>query len=256
MSPADAVPFVLLVLFVGVFVGAVMFLLFVARWHRRELESADRPRFELTPPLPAQSQSLRSRISTTRRPRLWLAVHQPDSAGVFATLGLNYPQPCHWNDCEPGSGKMFVSVPVNGWTLIAGDGIPDPIEDIDRCYKFLVNLSIALGHVQMFVSDPIFSHHAWARLESGRVIRAYTWAGHTLWNQGALTPEERSLSLRCFAYGDEPPPFNWQARDVISENASQVSSLAAAWSIDPAELEAVPSVQTAGAAGFSGWIAS
>ena len=254
MSPADAVPFVLLVLIVSTFLGAVVFIAFAARWHRLSLQSPDRSSLEFKPTFAVKT--LRAHDFTTPRPRLWLAIHHPDAAGVFATLGLNYPQPSHWTECVPGSGKMFVSVPVNGWTLVAGDGIPDPAEDVDRCYKFLVNLSTALGHVQLFAIDPVFSQQAWARLESGRVIRAYAWAGRTLWNQGSLTAEERRLGMKCFAYGEEMDAFDWALRDSVSDNLPKISLLAASWSLDPAELEAVPSTQTAGAAGFSGWIAS
>lgn len=241
-------------LIVGTFFAGVIFITLAARWHRLALRTARRSTSE--PAFPVSPTTTIANDFHTPRPRIWLAIHHPDAAGVFATLGLNYPQPSHWNECEPGSGKMFVSVPVNGWTLVAGDGIPDPAEDVDRCYKFLANLSTALGHVQLFALNPVLNRHAWARLESGRVIRAYVWAGGTLWNQGGFTAEERQLGMKCLAYSDEVDPFDWQLREELSENLPKIPALAAQWSVDPAELDAIPSAQLAGAAGFSGWIAS
>jgi hypothetical protein len=254
VNPADVLPIVLLLLVVAIFLAAIIMVAFASRWHRLAWQNTSRFRMEtILEHRPADNSPVER---VTPRPRLWLAVQHPDAAGVFATLGLNHPQPGHWNTCEPGSGRMFVSVPINGWTLVAGDGIPDPFDDVDRTYKFLVNLSTALGHVQLFALDPIFNFHAWARLESGRVIRAYAWAGRTLWNQGHRTLPEQRLGLNCLAYGEEVDAFDWPTRDRLAENLSRLPFLAAQWSLDPAELEAVPSMQTAGAAGFAGRIVS
>lgn len=226
---------------------------FAARWHRQAMANHRRSmeKFDAVigihnpPPID----------SLGRRPSLWIAVHTPDAAGVFNALGLDQPQPDYWTNCSPGSGRMFVSVPVNGWTLVCGDGLPDPATDIDRCFRFVTNLSIALGHVQLFSANLARDEHAWARVECGRVVRGYAWArGETLWNQGPTTIEEQRLGLRCFDYAHERQEPDWKLREAITENLVKVPLLAARWSLDPAELESVPSTISAGIAGFAGLI--
>jgi hypothetical protein len=253
VNQADATPFILLVLFLVTFLAGVVFMAFAARWHRLAMERTQLAGARFVTAL--HSENVASLDSIGRRPKLWLAIHTPDAAGVFNALGLDHPQPGHWSQCAPGSGLMFVSVPVNGWTLVCGDGIPDPAEDVDRCFRFLSNLSIALGHVQLFSTSAVLDDHAWARLESGRVIRAYAWAaGQTLWNQGQITDDERRFGLKCFGYGECTDPQDWRLRERITENLVKVPLLAARWSLDPAELESVPSNRASGAAGFAGMI--
>jgi len=253
VNQADATPFILLVLFAATFLAGVVVMAFAARWHRLAMERTRLAGERFVSAL--KSENATPVESIGRRPELWIAIHTPDAASVFNALGLDHPQPGHWTQCAPGSGRMFVSVPVNGWTLICGDGIPDPAEDIDRCFRFLVNLSIALGHVQLFSSSAILDDHAWARVESGRVIRAYAWAaGRTLWNQGELTNDERQLGLKCLAYGESTDPIDWHLRERVTENLVKVPLLAARWSLDPAELESVPSTRESGIAGFAGSI--
>lgn len=253
MNPADTVPFALLMLCFSAFLGGLVFMAFAARWHRLALDRAQVAGEQFVSAL--KSEKSPAPASLGRRPALWIAIHTPDAAGVFNALGLDHPQPGHWTQCAPGSGRMFVSVPVNGWTLICGDGIPDPLDDVDRCFRFLVNLSVALGHVQLFSASPILDDHAWARLESGRVIRAYAWAeGQTLWNQGEPTKDERQLGLKCFSYGECTDPSDWRLRERVMENLVKVPLLAARWSLDPAELESVPSTRASGVAGFAGSI--
>lgn len=253
MSQADATPFILLVLFAATFLAGVVFMAFAARWHRQAMERTRVAGEKFISAL--NSENPLPVDSIGRRPTLWLAVHTPDAAGVFNALGLDHPQPGHWTQCAPGSGRMFVSVPVNGWTLVCGDGIPDPVEDVDRCFRFLSNLSIALGHVQLFSASAILDDHAWARVESGRIIRGYAWArGQTLWNQGQVTDDERRLGLKCFGYGECTDPQDWRLRERVMENLAKVPLLAARWSLDPAELESVPSALASGVAGFAGSI--
>jgi hypothetical protein len=252
---ATATPFILLVLFAATFLAGVVLMGFATRWHRMAMERTRQAGEKFASVLKADYVVPVDSIG--RRPTLWIAIHTPDAAGVFSALGLDHPQPGHWTHCGPGSGRMFVSVPVNGWTLVCGDGIPDPVEDVDRCFRFLTNLSTALGHVHLFSASAILDDHAWVRVESGRVIRAYTWAaGHTLWNQGEMTNDERQLGLKCFAYGENTDANDWRLRERVIENLAKVPLLAARWSIDPAELESVPSTLNSGVAGFAGSIHS
>jgi hypothetical protein len=148
-----------------------------------------------------------------------------------------------------GEQRLFVAPPVNGWTLVIGSDLPDPADDIDICFRFLVDLSHKLGQVQFFHANPIWNHHAWARIESGQVVRAYAWAGKTLWNQGIKTRAELALGLKCFHYVESPAQFSSRQLEILSANTEKVASLASRWSLDPVAVDEKTLAQTCGVAG-------
>jgi len=227
---------------------------FARRWHRRATEGPFRPNSVL-PFVPLTTRrSICHEDLFVVRPKTWLAIRGHDAAAVFETLGLDLPLPSHWSDCSPGSGRMFVSVPVRGWIVVSGDGIPDPSEDVDRCFRFLLLLSGKLGHVQMFSASSVLNEHAWAKIDSLRVVRGFSWSGQTRWNQGNVTPEEQRLAMECPDYSVNGEDSDWQTRERMGNNLHKLPLLAARWSIDPVELELVPSARAAGMAGFSGCI--
>jgi hypothetical protein len=169
------------------------------------------------------------------RPNRWLAIKTNDIAKVQNALGLCNPTPCSVSEGmgKTGDRKLFVSPPMDGWILVVGQGLPDPADDIDRVYHFVMRLSASLGGVQFFCSNRVLNHHAWIRAENNRIYRAYAWAGETLWNEGEVTAAERDLNLKCFDYGEAPSIFPFSSREAHFANAEKVTSLAARWSLDP-----------------------
>jgi len=170
------------------------------------------------------------------RPVLWMAVRATDPKTVQAALGLNQPIPCSWTEGMTGERSFFIGPPVNGWIIVTGSGLPNPSCDVDECFRFLARISGQLGQVQLFHADRILHHHAWARAENGVVTRAYAWAGETIWNQGAKTPAEIELSMKCFGYGDDPNADSWAAVEWTAANVGKVPLLATRWSLDPARI--------------------
>ena len=170
------------------------------------------------------------------QPGRWLVVRTHDPARVQAALRLHQPTPCSWEDglVEAREDKLFISPSISGWVLVVGAGLPGPFEDVDECYRFLLNLSRKLGQLQFFSASRVLNQHAWVLMENGRVWRAYAWAGETLWNQGLLTAAEKELDLRCFDYGSEPDFFS--VKDELAANSEKVGQLAARWSLDPAAI--------------------
>jgi hypothetical protein len=168
------------------------------------------------------------------RPSCWLAIKSQNLLAVQTALGLHNPKPCSWMDGF--EEKLFIAPPVNGWILVFGSGLPEPTDDVDICFRFVLNLSRKLGHVQFFSASRILQHHAWVRAESGRVIRAYAWAGKTLWSQGRKTAVERDLDLKCFEYG-ESEQSGFGPPESAATNVDRVPLLAARWSLDPARIE-------------------
>jgi hypothetical protein len=172
-----------------------------------------------------------------RRPVCWLAIRSRNLLAVQAALGLQNAKPCSWVQGLNGDEKLFIAPPVSGWILVLGSGLPDPNEDIDACFRFVTALSRKLGRVQFFSASHILHHHAWVQVDRGRVIRAYAWAGRTVWNQGKPTNAETELALRCYDYTDDCEHGFFSQANPVAVNVDKVPLLAARWSIDPGRID-------------------
>ena len=217
----------LCVVFLLVF-GLIVFGLIVL--HRRMRVMAEPPQRKTIVP------SFKSMMPP--RPAVWLAVRASDPKAVQAAMGLNRSMPCSWSEGMTGARGFFIGPPVNGWIIVTGSGLPNPSCDVDECFRFLTALSRKVGQVQFFQADRVLHHHAWARAEDGVVTRAYAWAGETIWNQGAKTPAEAGLSMKCFGYGEDPNADLWAAVEWTAANVGKVPLLATRWSLDPARINA------------------
>lgn len=172
------------------------------------------------------------------RPSRWIAVKCSNIVKVQAALGLHNPAPCSWSEgfAKLQERKLFISPSVKGWSIIVGASLPDPAEDPDRLYHFLMRLGNQLGSVQYYCANRVLNHHAWVRVENGRIYRAYAWAGETLWNQGEPTAAEKELEMKIYEYCEQPLPFPFTARDCHVANTEKVLQLASRWSVDPMAL--------------------
>jgi hypothetical protein len=240
MSVQDHQVITLMLLSILCFVLVMTFLLvfLVMQWrHRKTLSTLnDEPAAETAPP---QRPHFSPPHFPLKRPECWLAIKNRDVQAVQSALALHNPQPCSWADGLSGDGErqVFVSPPIAGWILVIGSALPDPAEDVDACFRFLLDLSQKVGQVQYFSANSMFNHHAWAQVHSGRVIRAYAWAGQTLWNQGLPTEAELDLNMRCLGYGEAAESFRLDARETGASNADKVHLLAARWSLNPDEID-------------------
>jgi hypothetical protein len=180
-------------------------------------------------------QELSFSTSVFEAPSRWLAVRSQNPRAIQEALGLQHARACSWSDAlgTPFEPRLFIAPPVRGWVLVMGCDLPDPADDVDECFKFLTALSHKLGEIQFFSRNRAVSHHGWARLSSGKVLRAYAWAGETLWNQGNITDLERDLKLRCLAYLQSSNVLGLAEREILALNTERVVRLAATWSIDP-----------------------
>ena len=220
-----------------VLVTGVFLIFFIIHWRRHNALSAsphvvsgkDQPR----PP------ALNCKHLALKRPGCWLAIKNRNLVAVQSALALHNSKPCSWAEGILGDTdeKLFISPPVSGWILVIGSALPDPNEDVDACYRFLMDLSRKLGHVQFFSANGVLNHHAWAQAESGHVVRAYAWAGKTLWSQGKTTSAEIELNMKCYDYTEAPEPQPFGFRDPTSTNSDKVHLLAARWSLDPEDID-------------------
>ncbi len=236
MNVTDVIPVLLmLVLGFALSCGVAMVVLVSRRARKRplrvELIRRHAEGIEYRSFFPNHSSSLIS------RPSSWLAVKSRNLKAVQSAFGLHNPKPCSWIEGLAGDEKLFIAPPVKGWVIVLGSGLPEPSDDVDACFCFLLDLSRKLGRVQFFNASRILHHHAWAQADRGRILRAYAWAGRTLWNQGKRTISEQELGLKCFDYSDPTQPFPFGMQERINANVEKVPLLAARWSLDPAMID-------------------
>jgi hypothetical protein len=247
MNQGDLIPLVLLLLLFFLLGAGSFVIFFVMRLSRQQ-----RQMFESGIELRRFYEHSFRRANRHSRPLRWLAIRSRNVHAVQAALGLRNPKPWSWSEGISGERAIFVAPPVNGWILVVGNGVPDPSDDVDACFRLLLELSRKLGHAQLFHADPVLHYHAWARAEAGRILRGYAWAGTTLWNQGAKTEAETRLGIKCFAYGEACQAVRFGMTDVLAANEEKVSLLAAYWSLDPAEIRERTSGSSLGVAGKPG----
>lgn len=171
------------------------------------------------------------------RDAVWLAIASTDSNAVVRALGLRTVLPANWASglAEVAAMGTFVSPPVCGFVLVTGRDLlqhSDPDQDL---LPLLERLSRQFGRVCWFASDGERDVHGWARACGGAVERAYAYAGdrgHVLMS-GPVTESEEALG--CFV--DDPRDRSddevkwWPDRAVVH-------ALAAAWALDPDQLDA------------------
>lgn len=206
---------------------------FVLRRKQRRLERCEPPKLLVEEPFHAFTV----RAGALHRPTTWLTIRGRNLRTVQCALGMHNPKPCTWMEGLEGGKRLFIAPPVNGWILVIGSELPDPSDDIDVCFRFLHGLSHKLGRVQFFNANRVLNHHAWVRMEAGRVVRAYAWAGRTLWNQGVKTRAEIELGMKCFQYFEPLDCAPFDQPDVITPTTEKVPLLAARWSFDPAAID-------------------
>lgn len=235
---SDLIPLLLLVLLTLAFtIGGAMVVLLIRNSTNQAVKPTPAPPVNFSP------------ATFIRRPPCWVAIKSQRLASVQSALGLQKVKPCSWSEGLSGEQRLFIAPPVKGWILVFGSGLPDSSDDIDKCFRFVLNLSRRLGHVQFFSASQILQHHAWVRAEKGRVIRAYAWAGRTLWAQGRPTRIESALGLKCLDYEEAVEPAFFGQSDMLQANVDKVPLLAACWSLDPAEIEERCPEQVLGVAG-------
>ena len=235
MNPPDAFVIAMLALLGLVLVGGGIMAAAVRRLLRlQKFKNAARPQL-----MEGQLENCEPSFHplSSRRPSSWLAIRRRDIVAVQSALGLRNAAPCSWAEGLVAARKLFIAPPVNGWTLVFGSGLPDPGDDVDAAFRFVRELSRKLGHVQFFQAESLLQHHAWVLAESGRIVRAYAWAGATVWNQGVKTTAETTLGVKCFGYGEVTTTDEWTVADFIIANVDKVPQIARRWSLDPAEID-------------------
>lgn len=179
-------------------------------------------------------------------PRMaWLAVETNDTAAVAAALRLEETHKARWAEgIEAASkGAVFVTPPLADWTLAASAALfpPDRVETFVK--PLLEQLSDDLGEAQYFGTHSDVGLQIWAKARKGRLVRGYGWLGErnlVLWNEGALTKEERDLGFRAapaLASTAVTPTLGTTGPPTFAPDEHYLMQLACLWSIDPSSLD-------------------
>lgn len=184
-------------------------------------------------------------------PACWLAVQCKDMRLVEKSLRLKNTKPCAWDDgLHAGKDhQLFLSPPIGGWILVFGPGLTHFANDPDACFRFIRMLSGQTGVVQFFSANRIVNHHGWVLANEGEILRGYSWAGETVWNQGPMTAAERALGIVCFDYGEKVPLDETLEADPALSNTEKVPQLAGRWSINPTSINLKPWMRQTGLVG-------
>jgi hypothetical protein len=190
----------------------------------------------------------------------WLAVRTRDTDGVVAALGLHGAGSSTWDHglgavsgLYEAHGRIFVSPPVNGWTLVVGLALPQPMGPafVDKAMPLLEDLGERFVEVQYFLAYPVLDYFAWARVLDGRLQRAYAVTDDgNVWDEGRTTREEKALGIRFYEMrGIRRREGDAGGELVLHPTAAHVSGLAAQWSLDPTRLAGMPPPAGAGVLG-------
>lgn len=175
----------------------------------------------------------------------WVAVQTRDTARLIEALRMEEARSVNWSvgigtiySDRIGLKHVFVTPPIDGWSLIVGLSLPHPMGNgfEDHCAPFLVDLSRQFGKVQYYVSVPELEYYGWVVLRDGRLNRGFACSPEgVIWNRGPVTADERGIGLAMFdmrVVGDGYDENHaWAVRE------EHVIELARRWSLDPTRLD-------------------
>ena len=144
----------------------------------------------------------------------WFAVRTTDAGAVADAMELDRRRPANWKsgmaaayDQTPGSDRyveVFVTPPVDGWTLAIGFDLPSPAAFGSKTERrkgrhfrrLLSSLASRFDEVQFFGTYRIVGFDAWARPRGGRIERIFSFVdGEVVANEGPQTSEEAALGF-------------------------------------------------------------
>ena len=175
----------------------------------------------------------------------WVAVQTRDTARLIAALGLEETRSVNWSvgigtvySDRIGLKNVFVTPPIDGWSLIVGLSLPHPMGNgfEDRCAPLLIDLSREFGKVQYYVSVPELEYYGWVSLRDGRLNRGFACSPEgVIWNRGPVTGDERSIGLDLFDMRVVDEALGECYAPAVREE--HVIELARRWSLDPTRLD-------------------
>lgn len=176
----------------------------------------------------------------------WVAVRTRDTARVIEVLGLRAQEQANWRtgigtvyDARLGEAHLYVTPPINGWTFVVGQCLPQPLGGgfVDKCTPMMLDLAAKFPEAQYFLSSPAIEFYAWARVFNGKLVRAFAIGDEgIIWNKGKATPDERNLGLKLTETKNGRGRKAESAAMLVYPTEAHVMYLAGCWSLDPTSI--------------------
>lgn len=177
----------------------------------------------------------------------WLAIKTMDSDLIIQALNLKELREESW---ERGlnaaytdwSHTVFVTPPIDGWTLVVGFALGTFNEDEEnnnRFVDFLNILATKIPHFYYFATYRVDDYHAWVSIRNGAITRAYAvFQDETIVNIGEKTIEEQDLGFNFFdTNSDEAKKEDYYEQENLRfPDEEDVINISGAWSINPLEI--------------------
>ncbi len=175
---------------------------------------------------------------------VWFAVKTDNKNRLAEILQLTNISDCNWQVGvdKAYSGSVFITPPIDGWTLACGWGLPhgDSKQGIQEVKSILQTLSKEFGEAQFFCTHRVTEYHCWIKAINGRINRVYSYLGESGENiavEGEPTKFETTLQL-INTFSDEAKDENYFEReDLVCADEDLVMQVAEHWSIDPSKLD-------------------
>ncbi len=175
---------------------------------------------------------------------MWFAIKSVHIEELIKTLNLTNIRPCNWNIGREKAyeNAVFITPPINGWTLAFGRGLPygDSKEGIEFVKSILQKLSKEYGEAQFFCTHRVTEYHCWIKAIDGNTERVYSYlgeAGENILIEGEATDFEKNLHL-VNTFSVEAKEKNYFEREDINlPDEEIIMKVAENWSIDPSTIE-------------------
>jgi hypothetical protein len=133
---------------------------------------------------------------------VWFAVKTTNSVEVLETVGFKSAIRCNWMSGIKAAyhEQVFVSPPVQGWTLIVGQDLPtldDPAR-VKQTENLLTKLSAKFEEAHHYATHRVAEYHCWAKASNGKIVREYAYlgeSGETVRNMGEKTEGEKAAGI-------------------------------------------------------------
>lgn len=176
---------------------------------------------------------------------IWIAVKSIDTEKIAQTIGLNNRQKSNWKTGLEHAHKssLFISPPIDEWTLIIGYGFPQEENDNENIkIKTLTNkLSKEFNESQYFATHRVVDYHCWIKSTDGETTRVYSYLGESGENIevfGSKTDIELQYKLGNTISEEALQDENYYDRkDLIYPDEEMVMEIAESWSINPTTLD-------------------
>jgi len=175
---------------------------------------------------------------------MWFAIKSVHSEELVKILNLADIRPCNWQmGIEKAyENSVFITPPINGWTLACGRGLPpgDTKEGIEFVKGILQNLSKYYGEAQFFCTHRVTEYHCWIKAIEGDIQRVYSYLGESGENimiEGEATEFEKTLHLVDTFSGEAGEDNYFEREDITLPDEEIVMNVAENWSINPTTLE-------------------